>query len=150
MLHNFLQTWLRPCGIDAKKIFNFGWLITVCIAKRGIKHCLTLYPSHIEVFMQNTFLAYYLHVQKQILEIWNLKKKHVNFKFNWNTTFFFYFLTSPLLGSSMTVAKIDSWLQGMLTLEPSGKRYFERTSALSEVSEMKAPNDYTICFARIS
>ena len=63
---------------------------------------------------------------------------------------FFYFLTSPLLGSSMTVAKIDSWLQGMLTLEPSGKRYFERTSALSEVSEMKAPNDYTICFARIS
>ena len=64
--------------------------------------------------------------------------------------FFFYFLTSPLLGSSMTVAKIDSWLQGMLTLEPSGKRYFERTSALSEVSEMKAPNDYTICFARIS
>ena len=78
------------------------------------------------------------------------KKKHVNFKFNWNTTFFFYFLTSPHLGSSMTVAKIDSWLQGMLTLEPSGKRYFERTSALSEVSEMKAPNDYTICFARIS
>ena len=48
----------------------------------------------------------------------------------------------------MAVAKIDSWLQGMLTLEPSGKRYFERTSALSEVSEMKAPNDYTICFAR--
>ena len=65
-------------------------------------------------------------------------------------TFFFYFLTPPLLGSSMTVAKIDSWLQGMLTLEPSGKRYFERTSALSEVSEMKAPNDYTICFVRIS
>ena len=51
----------------------------------------------------------------------------------------------------MAVAKIDSWLQGMLTLEPSGKLYFERTSALSEVSEMKAPNDYTIlCFARIS
>ena len=47
----------------------------------------------------------------------------------------------------MAVAKIDSWLQGMLTLEPSGKRYFERTSALSE---MKAPNDYIICFARIS
>ena len=35
----------------------------------------------------------------------------------------------------MAVAKIDSWLQGMLTLEPSGKR---------------TPNDYTICFARIS
>ena len=50
----------------------------------------------------------------------------------------------------MAVAKIDSWLQGMLTLEPSGKRYFERASGLSEVSEMKAPNDYTICFARIS
>ena len=59
---------------------------------------------------------------------------------------FFYFLTSSLLGSSMAVAKIDFWLQDMLTLEPSGKRYFERTSALSEVSEMKAPNDYTICF----
>ena len=25
--------------------------------------------------MQNNFLAYCLHVQKQILEIWNLKKK---------------------------------------------------------------------------
>ena len=50
----------------------------------------------------------------------------------------------------MAVAKIDSWLQGMLTLEPYGKRYFERTSGLSEVSEMTAPNDYTICFARIS
>ena len=50
----------------------------------------------------------------------------------------------------MAVAKIDSWLQGMLTLEPSGKRYFERISALSKVSGMKAPNDYTICFARIS
>ena len=49
----------------------------------------------------------------------------------------------------MAVAKKDSWLQGMLTLKPSGKRYFERTSALSEVSEMKAPNGYTICFARI-
>ena len=81
---------------------------------------------------------------------WNLelkkkkkkKKKHVNFKFNWNTTFL-QFVNIPLLGSSMAVAKIDSWLQGMLTLEPSGKRYFERTSALSEVSEMKAPNDYT-------
>ena len=48
----------------------------------------------------------------------------------------------------MAVAKKDSWLQGMLTLEPSGKRYFERTSALSEVSEMT--NGYTICFARIS
>ena len=46
----------------------------------------------------------------------------------------------------MTVAKIDSWLQSMLALEPSGKRYFERTSALSKVSEMKAPNDYTIMF----
>ena len=46
--------------------------------------------------------------------------------------------------SSMAVAKIDSLLQGMLTLEPSGKRYFERTSALSEVSEMKAPNDYVL------
>ena len=43
------------------------------------------------------------------------------------------------------MAKKDSWLQGMPTLEPSGKRYFERTSALSEVGEMKAPNDYTIC-----
>ena len=43
----------------------------------------------------------------------------------------------------MAVAKIDSRLQGMLTLEPSGKRYFERALALSEVSEMKAPNDYT-------
>ena len=73
----------------------------------------------------------------------------MNFKLNWNTTFFL-FLTPSLPGSSMAVAKIDSWLQGMLTLEPSGKRYFERTSALSEVSEMKAPNDYTICFARIS
>ena len=61
---------------------------------------------------------------------------------------FFHFLTSP--PSSMAVAMIDSLLQGMLTLEPSGKRYFERTSALREVSEMKAPNDYTICFARIS
>ena len=51
----------------------------------------------------------------------------------------------------MAVAKIDSWLQGMLPLEPSGKRYFESASALSEVSKMKAPNDYyTICFARIS
>ena len=77
------------------------------------------------------------------------KKTHVNFKFNWNTTFLLFF-NIPLLGSSMAVAKIDSWLQGMLTLEPSGKRYFERTSALSEVSEMKAPNDYTICFARTS
>ena len=86
---------------------------------------------------------------------WNLElkknknKKHVNFKFNWNTTFLLFF-NIPLLGSSMAVAKKDSWLQGMLTLEPSGTRYFERTSALSEVSEMKAPNDYTICFARIS
>ena len=49
----------------------------------------------------------------------------------------------------MAVAKIDSWLQGMLTLEPSGKRYFERASASSEVGEMKPPNDYTIYFARI-
>ena len=77
------------------------------------------------------------------------EKKYVNFKFNCNTTFLLFF-NIPLLGSSMAVAKIDSWLQGMLTLEPSGKRYFERTSALSEVSEMKAPNDYTICFARTS
>ena len=77
------------------------------------------------------------------------EKKHVNFKFNC-TTIFLLFFNIPLLGSSMAVAKIDSWLQGMLTLEPSGKRYFERASALSEVSEMKAPNDYTICFARIS
>ena len=45
----------------------------------------------------------------------------------------------------MAVAMIDSWLQGMLTLEPSGKRYFERTSALSEVCEMEAPNDYMFC-----
>ena len=77
------------------------------------------------------------------------KKQQVNFKFNWNTTFLLFF-NIPLLGSSMALAKIDSWLQGMLTLEPSGKRYFQRTSALREVSEMKAPNDYTICFARIS
>ena len=46
----------------------------------------------------------------------------------------------------MALAKIDSWLQGMLTLEPSGKRYFQRTSALSEVSEMTAPNDYTMFY----
>ena len=44
----------------------------------------------------------------------------------------------------MAVAKIDSLLQGMLTLEPSGKRYFDILSALSEVSEIKAPNDYTM------
>ena len=77
------------------------------------------------------------------------QQQHVNFKFNWNITFLLFF-NIILLGSSMAVAKIDSWLQGMLTLEPSGKRYFERISALSKVSEMKAPNDYTICFARIS
>ena len=49
MLHNILQTWLRPCEIDAKKIVNFGYPIT--------KHYLTLDPSHIEVYMQNTSLA---------------------------------------------------------------------------------------------
>ena len=87
------------------------------------------------------------------LELKKKKKKKTKQKNVWTLNLieilpFFYFLTSP--PSSMAVAKIDSLLQGLLTLEPSGKRYFERTSALSEVSEMKAPNDYTICFARIS